>query len=86
MIKIYTIPECKYCNELKEILITENIEFNEVNVMLAENEEEYRKINEISKSDQVPIVLIGKQLLIPEVSFKSIRECVDLTIRFTKEQ
>lgn len=86
MIKIYTIPECKYCNELKEILTTENIPFNEINVMLNENEEEYKKISEMSKSDQVPIVLVGKQLLIPEVSFKSIRECVDLTIRFTKEQ
>lgn len=82
MIKLYTIPECKYCNELKEILTNEGVIFTEINVMLKENEEEYKKINSVTKSDQVPIVLVGKQLLVPEVSFKSIREAADLTKKF----
>jgi glutaredoxin len=82
MIKIYTMPSCKYCNELKEILKTENIEYQEVNIMLSENEAEYEKICEITKSEQVPIVLVGKQLLVPEISFKTILEAAELTKKF----
>lgn len=82
MIKIYTMPSCKYCNELKEKLNGENIEYQDINVMLPENEVEYNKLYEITKSEQVPIVLVGKQLLVPEISFKSINEAVDLTKRF----
>lgn len=82
MVKIYTIPNCQYCVELKEILVSENIEFTEVDVSLAENEIEYNKIHQISKSDDVPIIKVGKQLLIPNVSFKSIREAVDISKRF----
>ena len=76
------MPTCRYCNELKEILKTENIEYQEVNIMLPENEAEYDKICEITKSDQVPIVLFGKQLLVPEISFKTIFEAAELTKKF----
>jgi glutaredoxin len=76
------MPTCIYCNELKEILKTENIEYQEVNIMLPENESEYDKICEITKSEQVPIVLVGNQLLVPEVSFKTIKESVELVKRF----
>jgi glutaredoxin len=75
MIKIYTIPDCKYCNELKVLLNTNNIQFIEVNVDLPENEVEYNKIHDITKSDMVPIVKVGKQLLVPNVSFKTISDC-----------
>lgn len=82
MIKVYSIPECPYCTELKEILTNEGVQFIDVNVNLPENEEEYNKIYEITKSDEVPIVLVNKQLLIPNVSFKSITECASLTKKF----
>ena len=81
-IKIYSIPECKYCNELKELLTKDGIEYEDVNIMLQENAKEYEKIYEATKSEQVPIVLIGKQLLVPEVSFKSITECYEITKNF----
>lgn len=82
MVKIYSIPECPYCTELKEILTNEGIEFIDVNVNLPENEDEYDKLHEITKSDDVPIVKVGKQLLVPNVSFRSIREAADLTKKF----
>lgn len=82
MIKVYSIPECPYCTELKEILTNEGVQFIDVNVNLPENEEEYNKIYEITKSDEVPIVLVNKQLLVPNVSFKSITECASLTKKF----
>lgn len=82
MVKIYSIPDCPYCAELKDILTKEGVEFVDVNVNLPENESEYNKLNEITKSDEVPIVKIGKQLLVPNVSFHSIREAADLTKKF----
>ena len=82
MIKIYSIPNCPYCTELKELLTKEGVEFLDVDVNLIENEEEYNQISKITNSDDVPIVKIGKQLLVPNVSFSTIQEAVDLTKRF----
>lgn len=82
MIKIYSIPDCPYCTELKNILTEEGIEFIDVDVNLEENEAEYNQIHEITKSDQVPIVKVGKQLLIPNISFATIQEAADLTKQF----
>ena len=82
MIRIYSIPDCPYCTELKEILTQEGVEFIDVDVNLPENEEEYNQIHEMTKSDEVPIVLVKKQFLVPNVSFKSIREAADLTKKF----
>ncbi len=79
MIKIYTIPNCPYCNELKTMLANEGVKYEEIDVDLPENEDEWNKLHEITKSDMVPIVLVEKQILIPNVSFKTIRECADIT-------
>lgn len=82
MITIYSIPQCPYCNELKEILTEDKIEFVDKNVYLDENKEEYEKIREKTKSEEVPIVKVGAQLLVPNISFHSITEAVDLTKKF----
>lgn len=79
MIKIYSIPDCPYCNELKSILTTEGVSFLDINVNLPEHEEEWDALHKITKSDTVPIVLVEKQILVPNVSFKTIRECADIT-------
>jgi glutaredoxin len=79
---IYTIDSCPYCTELKEILSAEGVEFTDVNVNLPENEEEYNKIHEITQSEEVPIVRVNNQLLVPNISFQSIREAAELTKRF----
>lgn len=85
MIRIYSIPQCPYCNELKTLLINEGIEFVDINVNLPENLNEFTKLSEITKSDEVPIVKVGVQLLVPNVSFKSITECIGLITNFIKE-
>lgn len=82
MIKIYSIPNCIYCNELKEILTQEGVEFTDVNVNLPENDAEYQKLHEITKSDDVPIIRVGNNLLVPNVSFHSIREGADMAKKF----
>ena len=82
MVRIYSIPDCPYCTELKKILTEEGIPFEDINVNLPEHEKEYNELNRVTKSDDVPIVKIGKQLLVPNVSFNSIREAADLTKKF----
>lgn len=82
MVRVYTIDGCPYCTELKEILTNEGVQFTEVNVDLPENEAEFDKLYKITNSYDVPVVKVGKQLLVPTVSFQSIREAVDLTKKF----
>jgi glutaredoxin len=82
MVTIYTMQNCPYCAELKELLTTENIEFNDIDIYDKEHEKEVGEIMEASKAEEVPIVRIEKQLFIPNVSFKSIKEAVELTKKF----
>jgi glutaredoxin len=81
-VTIYTMGNCPYCTELKELYDKENIEYRNVDIDLPENKEEVEKILESSKAEEVPIVRIDKQLFIPNVSFKTIVEAVELTKRF----
>ncbi len=78
MITIYTIPECPYCNELKEIFKNEGVEFTDINLNLPENEPIFIQLNKITESDQVPMIKVKNQILVPNKSFQSIREGADI--------
>lgn len=82
MVTIYGFKDCPYCTELKEILTNEGVNFRDVDISIPENEEEFNKIVEVSKAEEVPVVKIGNQLLIPNVSFQSIKEAAELTKKF----
>lgn len=82
MVRIYTVENCPYCNELKGLLTNEGIEYIEVDVNKPENEAEFNKLHEITKCDDVPMVKVGKKILIPHTSFRSIQEAADLTKKF----
>lgn len=82
MIRIYSITQCPYCTELKESLTKEGVEFIDVNVNLPENEEEFKKLFEITQSDDVPMIKIGNQLLVPHKSFFSIPQAFELIKKF----
>lgn len=82
MVRVYSIPDCPYCSELKKIFTEEGVAFIDINVMLPEHEKEYDDLHNITKSDDVPIIKVGKHLLIPNVSFTSIRQAADLTKSF----
>lgn len=79
MIKIYTTESCGFCKQIKELLTKDGVEFTEVNVNLDENVAEYTKIVEATDSDMVPMIRIGNEVLVPNVSFKSIEEAVKIT-------
>ena len=85
MVTIYGFKDCPYCTELKEILTNEGVSFRDVDISLPENEEEFNKIVEVSKAEEVPVVKIGNQLLIPNVSFQSIKEASLLVMKFLNE-
>jgi len=79
MIKVYTTESCGFCKQIKELLTKDGVEFTEVNVNLDENVAEYTKIVEATDSDMVPMIRIGNEVLVPNVSFKSIEEAVKIT-------
>lgn len=76
------MKNCPYCAELKELLTTENIEFNDIDIDDKEHEKEVNEIMEASKANEIPIIRVEKQLFVPNVSFKSITEAVELTKKF----
>ncbi len=82
MIRLYTFPECPFCKELKTLLTNEGIEFEDVNVNLPENQDEFAIVARVSNSNEVPIMKIDKQLFVPNVSFQSIPEAVELAKKF----
>lgn len=82
MVKIYTIPNCPFCTELKDLLKTENIQFSEIDINDKNHFKEVEEIMSASNAEEVPIVRIEQQLLVPNVSFKSIKEAVEITKRF----
>lgn len=86
MVKLYGFNECPYCKELREMLTKNEIQFIYVDINLPENEEEFNKVLDVSKSDEVPIVKVGNQLLIPNVSFKTIKEASLLVVKFLNEK
>lgn len=83
-IKIYTIPACPYCLELKNMLDDNNIIYEIVDVSLDENQELFNQLVEISGSESVPMVTIGVHLLAPNVNFSTIKQCFELILYILK--
>ena len=82
---VYGIDGCPYCTDMKTRLTEMKIPFTYVDANLPENITETDKVFEAAKSDSVPIVRVGNQLLVPEVSFQSIDEGANLVKRFLND-
>jgi hypothetical protein len=67
-------------------LTTENIAFTDIDVSLTENDDEYNQLCKITKSDEVPVVMVGKQILVPNVSFNTIAEGFELAKKLLSEK
>mgnify|MGYP003673608074 CR=1 FL=1 len=78
-IRLYTTDKCPFCKEMREYFEADNIEFTEVNVLKAVNKAEFDKIREVSGADSVPIILVGKNILVPDRSFRTIKEGFEIT-------
>jgi glutaredoxin len=83
-IVVYTMKNCPFCTEFKELLVNEGVEF--IDRDIDENEEEYDLFTEITKNDMVPALLIiegdeGEHesfLYAPENDYNELTEAVDI--------
>lgn len=81
---VYTMKECPFCNEFKEMLVKENIEFFDRDI--DEYEEEYNLFSEITENDMVPALLIvegneeyhNSYLYAPERNYNELTEAVEI--------
>lgn len=71
---IFTMKGCPWCSKLKEQLDEVGIKYDVRDIQ--EYSEMYDKFAEITESELLPALLIGKQALVPEKSFKTIDEAV----------
>lgn len=69
---IYVIPDCPYCHQLKQLLTSANIEYEEIDIDTEAGGELFDSVYEITKSDAVPTIVIDDNILVPNVSFMSI--------------
>jgi glutaredoxin len=85
-IRLYGFEDCPYCQELKTLMENDNMEFDYIDIENDIYKDEVKKVMEVGKTESVPIVLVNKIILSPEVSFRSIKEAHELTKKFLNEQ
>lgn len=68
------MKECPYCSQMKDLLTNEGIEYKEIDIDEPKHKLEFNKLVEISGADSVPVMIVGKKILIPERSFFTIEE------------
>jgi glutaredoxin len=68
------MEKCPYCDKLKGMLDKEEIKYTDINVDLPENEAEFTSLVKLTKSSSVPTIIVGKNILVPEVAFNTIDE------------
>lgn len=82
MVKLFGFDECPYCKQLKELYDGNNIDYTYVDVNDPKNGKISEAVFRIAKSDAVPIVIVGKKMLVPEVSFFNIHQALAKTKKF----
>jgi len=81
---VYTMKNCPFCSEFKDMLTEAGIEFYDRDI--DENEEEYNLFSEVTSNDMVPAMLIieGDEdshesfLYAPERDYNELTEAVDI--------
>ena len=85
-VRLYGFKDCPYCKDIRTKFDEGGIDYIYVDIELKEHNKEVEKIMELGKTESVPIILVKKVLLSPEISFKSIDEAFDLTKKFLSEE
>jgi glutaredoxin len=80
--KIFSIDNCKHCDKLKGLLDADGIEYTDINVSRGEAQQEFYPFTKLTGNNNVPVVVIGKQVLAPNHSFKTIDECYEIILSF----
>jgi glutaredoxin len=75
-VKVFSMKGCPHCDNLKNKLRESNIDFIELDV--DEHEELYEKFSKKVDNEFLPAVLIERTAFVPDKSFQTIDEAVDL--------
>ena len=75
-VRVFSMKGCPHCDNLKNKLIENNIEFVELDV--DDNELLYERFSKKVKNEFLPAMLVDKTAYVPEKSFNTIDEAVEL--------
>lgn len=75
-VRVFSMKGCPHCDNLKNKLKENNIEFVELDV--DDNELLYERFSKKVNNEFLPAMLIGKTAYVPEKSFNTIDEAVEL--------
>jgi glutaredoxin len=75
-ISVFSMKGCPHCDNLKNKLKENNIEFVEIDIN--ENELLYERFSKKVNNEFLPAILVGKTAYVPEKSFTTIDEAVEL--------
>lgn len=86
---VYTMKGCPFCDEFKEILESENIEY--IDRDIHDYDEEYNLFTEITENEYIPAILIIEEsdndkkytpyMYAPDRDYKDLNEAKDIVIK-----
>jgi glutaredoxin len=79
-VKIFSMKGCPHCDNLKNKLKENNIDFIELDI--DENEKIYEAFSKKVDNEYLPAILVGRTAFLPEKSFTTIDEAVSLLKNF----
>ena len=77
-IKLYGYNDCPFCKELMGYLNEGKIKYKYIDVTKDEHKVESEKLFNFIKEEVVPILIIDKKVLVPNKSFKTIKEAYSI--------
>ena len=83
-LKVYTSKQCKYCTKLKNGLDDIGLKYIDIDVDNPENDNEVKKIYSLANEAVIPIITVQPNVLVPNRSFNTIDEALDLIKFLTK--
>ncbi len=66
MVKVYALSTCPWCKKVKNFLDNKNVEYDCIDVDLAQGEEQRKALEEVEKltgSKSFPVTVIGEQII-----------------------
>ena len=82
---VFSMQGCPHCDNLKQQLKERKINFVEKDVDDVENEVLYESFSKKVDSDYLPAVIIGKKAFLPDRSFKTIDQGVEIIQNYLSE-
>lgn len=85
LMKIYSVDGCKYCDKLKNMLDAGGYKYVDANLKIWKYKHEFEFIEKTTGNEDVPLVQMGKTILVPNKSFKTIDQCYEIICKLNVE-